>query len=199
MATDTRLLRALRALLPALLPREPFAYPRRYRVVRAVPALTPDAAMRAELQIVKQATGFPDMLAVSAWPGVPGAAFELAPSAEVLVEFIDGDPQQPYVSAYKTPDDPHWRPVTSKLSATDSIEIDATTVKVGPNATSVELGSGSDSVAPGADVGRVVRFGDVIMMPVGTAGTLTAMAIQGAKLGDVMAPVGPIDVSKVKA
>ena len=35
---DTRLLRALRALLPALLPREPYLGPRRYRIVRMRPS-----------------------------------------------------------------------------------------------------------------------------------------------------------------
>jgi hypothetical protein len=62
----------------------------RYRVTRMV-------GDRVELQAVKRIVGLPDLLPLSMWPGIAGAHAELAPSAEVLVSFIEGDRAQPVV------------------------------------------------------------------------------------------------------
>lgn len=66
----------------------------KYRVY----SMAPDG--RVNLQIVNKATGLPDALPVSMWPGVAGAHAELAPGGEVLVEFIDGDRTQPIVTHF---------------------------------------------------------------------------------------------------
>ncbi len=122
---DTRLLRALRALLPALLPREPYLGPRRYRIVRMRPSASSADLTRVELQIVQAATGLPDLLIVPIWPGLAGSRAELTPGAHALVQFIDGDPGQPFVSHFATADDPAWRPVHLFLDATATIQIGA--------------------------------------------------------------------------
>lgn len=59
---------------------------------------------RLELQAVRRAAGLPDALPISQWPGVPGVAAELAPGAECLVQFIEGDRAQPVVTHYAGPD-----------------------------------------------------------------------------------------------
>ncbi len=190
--TETRLLRALRALLPALLPREPYLGPRRYRVVRMRPSASSSEQTRVELQIVSKAVGLPDALMVPVWAGAAGAHAELAPGAHVLVQFIDGDQGQPYVCAFSTRDDPGWRPVNATLDA-------SATVKIGPGAASVELAHGSDTImTPGAEAGRYLRLGDVIMFPVGPAGTPTALPILGSAPGAVGVPVAPFQASKVR-
>lgn len=66
----------------------------RYRVVR----MAGDG--RVELQAVRKAAGMPDILPVSQWPGVAGTHAELSPGAEVLVEFVEGDPTMPVVTHY---------------------------------------------------------------------------------------------------
>ncbi len=66
----------------------------RYRVVR----MASDG--RVELQAVRRGAGLPDVLPVSMWPGVAGAHAELAPGAEVLVEFIEGDHTQPIITHF---------------------------------------------------------------------------------------------------
>lgn len=66
----------------------------RYRVV----AMRDDG--RVELQAVRKAAGLPDVQPIAMWPGVAGAHAELAPGAEVLVEFIEGDPTQPILTHF---------------------------------------------------------------------------------------------------
>lgn len=55
---------------------------------------------RVDLQAVHRVEGLPDLLPVSVWPGVAGVHAELAPSAEVLVEFLDGRRTEPIVTAF---------------------------------------------------------------------------------------------------
>lgn len=66
----------------------------RYRVVN----MATDG--RVNLQAVRQAAGLPSALLVSQWPGVAGCHAELTNGAEVLVEFIEGNPDAPIVSGY---------------------------------------------------------------------------------------------------
>jgi hypothetical protein len=66
----------------------------RYRVISMA------SEGRVNLQAVRRAAGLPDVLPVSLWPGIPGAHAELAPGAEVLVEFIEGDRTLPIVTAF---------------------------------------------------------------------------------------------------
>jgi hypothetical protein len=65
----------------------------RYRVIRM-------AVDRVECQIVRRASGLPDVLPISMWPGVPGMHATLTPGAEVLVEFIEGDRTMPVVVGF---------------------------------------------------------------------------------------------------
>lgn len=65
----------------------------RYRVVSML-------VDRAQLQIVNKASGAPDGLLVSEWPGVAGTHAKLTPGSIVLVEFIEGDRAQPIVSNF---------------------------------------------------------------------------------------------------
>jgi hypothetical protein len=81
----------------------------RYRVVR----MASDG--RVELQAVRRGAGLPDVLPVSMWPGVAGAHAELAPGAEVLVEFIEGDRTQPIVSHFAGKDGQGFVPVSLAL------------------------------------------------------------------------------------
>lgn len=55
---------------------------------------------RLELRAVERGAGLPDLGPVSVWPGVAGASSELAPGAEVLVEFLDGDRRRPIVRGH---------------------------------------------------------------------------------------------------
>ncbi len=175
----SRLLNAFAELVRGIMKREPFAYPRRYRVVKMRPGVTV-ADTRADLQIVNKTNGFPDMLMIPLWQGVGGAQVKLQPGVEVLVQFPDGDPSQPLVTHYAPKDDPRWRPV--------SVVIDATTVKIGPTADLVELGSGNETAyVPGTEVGRVVRWGDTFVDP--TSGPVVL----------VVPTPGTTPVSKVKA
>lgn len=65
----------------------------RYRVVRM-------HGDRVDVQAVRAVVGLPDLLAISMWPGVAGAHAELTPSAEVLVQFIEGDREQPVIVGF---------------------------------------------------------------------------------------------------
>jgi hypothetical protein len=78
----------------------------RYRVVRMA------ADGRVELQAVRRAAGLPDLQPISMWPGVAGAHAELAPSAEVLVEFIEGDRTQPIITHFAGKDGNGFVPIS---------------------------------------------------------------------------------------
>lgn len=80
----------------------------RYRVVRM-------AGERVELQAVRKAVGLPDLLPLSCWPGIAGAHAELAPGAEALVQFLEGDRGQPVVTAFAGADGPGFVPVRLTL------------------------------------------------------------------------------------
>jgi hypothetical protein len=78
----------------------------RYRVV------TMRGDGRVELQAVRKAAGLPDVQPISMWPGVAGAHAELAQGAEVLVEFIEGDPTQPIITHFAGVDGAGFVPVS---------------------------------------------------------------------------------------
>lgn len=80
----------------------------RYRVVRM-------ASDRVELQVASARAGLPDVLPISMWPGVAGAHAELAPGAEVLVEFIEGDRAQPIVTGFAGKDGVGFVPTSLTL------------------------------------------------------------------------------------
>jgi hypothetical protein len=80
----------------------------RYRVFRM-------AGDRVEAQAASKAQGLPDVVPVTQWPGVAGAFAELTMGSEVLIEFIEGDPAQPIVTAFAPKGDPGWVPVSLSL------------------------------------------------------------------------------------
>lgn len=67
-----------------------------YRVVR----MAPGSQNRVSLQAVHRDSGLPDIEPITQWPGVPGLQTDLAPGAQVLVAFIEGDRTQPVVTHY---------------------------------------------------------------------------------------------------
>lgn len=91
----------------------------RYRVVRM-------SGDRAELQAVRRAGGLPDLLPISAWPGIAGAHAELTPGAEVLVQFVEGDRTQPIVSHFAGKDGTGWAPVELVLTASSRVRLGGT-------------------------------------------------------------------------
>jgi hypothetical protein len=66
----------------------------RYRVVQM-------NGERVELQIVEKASGLPNVLPVSQFPGIAGAHAELTPGAHVLVQFIGGKVTEPVVTHFE--------------------------------------------------------------------------------------------------
>jgi hypothetical protein len=66
---------------------------RRYRVVNM-------AGDRVDLQIVRKASGWPDLASVAMWAGVAGVHADLTPGAEVLVELVEGDEAQPVIVGF---------------------------------------------------------------------------------------------------
>ena len=55
---------------------------------------------RVKLQAVSRAAGLPDILPVDMYPGLAGAHGELTLGAEVLVQFIEGDPSMPVITQF---------------------------------------------------------------------------------------------------
>jgi hypothetical protein len=98
---------AFRALVARLTDGKLFgAY--RYRVTRVV-------GDRVELQAVRKAAGLPNTLPLSMWPGVAGSHATLAPGAEVLVQFLEGDRTQPVVTAFAGADGQGFVPLLLEL------------------------------------------------------------------------------------
>lgn len=101
------------------------------------------SGQRVELQIVKRASGAPDVLPVSLFPGIPGAHADLAPGTEVIVEFLEGNPSLPVVVAFVGKDGEAWKPKTLELDATERILLSPSgpgvTVGDGLTATAVAL------------------------------------------------------------
>lgn len=83
----------------------------RYRVVRM-------SGQRVELQAVRKDAGLPDVLPVSMWPGIAGVHAQLAPSAEVLVSFVEGDRTMPVVTHFAGADGVGFVPVSLTLGGT---------------------------------------------------------------------------------
>lgn len=90
----------------------------KYRVVRMV-------VDRVDLQAVRARSGLPNLLTVSMFPGFAGVHAVLTPGAEVLVQFIDGDPTQPIVTHFAGRDGAGWAPVSLTLDASTEIKLGA--------------------------------------------------------------------------
>ena len=168
----TSILRVVASAFPALA----YGYPRTYTVaaVRADSRLDltppPDARHLAELAAVAPYT-------------IAGVAISPAVGAEVLVAFADADPRRPRVLGFA--------PGTPTAAGVDA----SGTVRVGASSLLVSIGNGSESVSnPVGAVGRVVRYGDTMVFPVGPAATPTALTV----LADVPLVLS-VSVAKVSA
>jgi hypothetical protein len=67
----------------------------RYRIVQEKPG------GRLSLQAVNKSAGIPDALPISIWPGFQGISGHVAPGAIVLVDFVEGNPALPIVTAFE--------------------------------------------------------------------------------------------------
>lgn len=88
----------------------------RYRVVV-------DGGDRLVLSAVREKPGLPALLPVSIWHGVPGVSAMLLPGAEVLVEFIEGDPAQPVVVAFEPSEGAGFKPLMLTLDAQTFVSV----------------------------------------------------------------------------
>jgi len=116
----------------------------------------------------------PSLVGVPYRPSLAGSSCVPTKGTLVYVAFANADASRPVVLAFGP---------TVPSSAT----VDATgTLAVGPSAALTQLGSGSEPVAPGSELGRVVRYGDPVMVGVAT--------------GPISLPPGPpAPLAKVKA
>lgn len=88
----------------------------RYRVVL-------DTGDRLALQAIREAPGLPDLLPVSVWYGAPGISAVMQPGAEVLVEFLEGDPAQPVVRAFEPAEGAGFLPIVLTLDALTLVKV----------------------------------------------------------------------------
>jgi hypothetical protein len=114
-----RLLDAVRALIRRETAGRIFA-PVRYRVGQ----MNGD---RYELQIVRQASGLPNVIPCSAWPGLAGSHSIPADGGECLVQFIEGDPSQPIVTHFAGRDGVGWMPVEAIIAASSLVRLGSDT------------------------------------------------------------------------
>lgn len=79
------------------------------------------SAMRGDKRVDLQAirADLPDVRAIAQWPGAPGMSATLAIGAEVLVAFVDGDPEQPVLASYVGPGGPGFAPTQLVLGGPD--------------------------------------------------------------------------------
>ncbi len=76
---------------------------------------------RVKLQAVSKRAGLPDILPIPMWPGAAGVHAELAPGAEVLVEFVEGRRSQPVISHFAGKAGPGWAPVRTTVAASTEV------------------------------------------------------------------------------
>ena len=123
----------LRSAMQALVGdrRAPFSRCYRYRVIGTT-------AKRHDLQAVRKAPGLPDVVSLSAWPGVPGVDAVPTPGAEVLVEFIDGDPAQPCIRAFEGPEGDSYAARSVAIDATEEIRLGGSSAQLVALASAVD-------------------------------------------------------------
>jgi hypothetical protein len=130
---------------------------------------------RLDLRPGLSGLGLPDLPGFLPRPGAAGTKATLQPGSRVLVGFANGDPSRPFAAFYEPPGGGGFLPVSASLDASDDVEI-------GGSADMVHLGSGSETpYTPGAEVGRVLRWGDVVAGPASLGAPLVlAPAVPGA-------------------
>lgn len=168
--TADRLLRAFRSLVASVFPNLLYFATWEFQVQRA-DGSTFDGSP------TEQGLPLPALVGVPYRGSLAGSTCNPAPGTLAYVTFANGDPSRPILVAF------------GQTKAT-STTIDGSTVAVGPGASVVELAGGSDLLFPSAVTGRVVRYGDLVSIPV--SGVVAAGPIAG------MLP-GPNPVAKVRA
>ncbi len=135
---ESRLLRAVRAIVTEIT--APYRYHGlvRYRVVTQI-------ADRFALQAVRKSADWPDVLPCKANPGIAGGKSNLTPGTEVLVCFIEGDPQLPRIVSYADSSDGGFAPGELSLDA-DSILLGAGAATVIREGDTITVGSASGAV-----------------------------------------------------
>lgn len=86
----------------------------RYRVVR----MASDG--RVDVQAVRKSGRVPDAILLPQWPGAAGAHAELTEGAIVAIEFLEGNPGLPILSAYQGLQGPSYVPKTLFLGGRDN-------------------------------------------------------------------------------
>lgn len=137
----------LRRIDEALDPRRNLRGVTEYRVV----TLEGD---RVNLQCVLSSLGMPDLRRVVARPGVAGCKAEVPLGSRVGVAFMNSDPARPYVAC--------WEDAEGDGFAPDRLDL---------------VGEDDAGVTIGDSVGRVVRYGDTIVFPLGAGATPTEMPV----------------------
>jgi len=110
------------------------------------------AGERLTLQPVRVSLGMPDLDRVVMHPGLPGGRADVQLGSRVLVQFIEGDPSRAVVTGFEDAEGGGFVP--------DRLDL----------CTELEAGVSDPS-------GRVLCWGDTIMMPLGSAGTPTPTPI----------------------
>jgi hypothetical protein len=108
---DSKIARALRAIVEQLASKLRYHAAARYRVVEKV-------GDRYHLQAVRKGQ-WPDMTHVSAMPGAAGYDADLAPGTIVLVAFIEGDPTLPIITSFEGPDGERPTPISVAIAGAD--------------------------------------------------------------------------------
>lgn len=104
-----RLERAFAAAVEALTEQTKLHVKVRYRVVSA-------SGDRFNLQAVRKGA-WPDVVPAAVAPGAAGFKANLALGSTVLVEFVEGDPSLPRITAFEEPGQPGFIPIAIKIAA----------------------------------------------------------------------------------
>lgn len=153
-------LESWRRIDEALDPRRNFRGVTEYRVV----TLDGD---RLNLQPVLTSLGMPDLRLVVVRPGVAGCKATVALGSRVGVAFMNSSPSRPFVAFFEDAEGDGFSP--------DRLDL---------------VGEDDSGVGIGDAAGRVVRYGDTIVFPVGAGATPTEMLV---------ATLTPQDLSRVRA
>lgn len=174
-----RILAAIREIIRAELPQLTYAGIWEYQVTEV--DLSQTVSVSGVPTIIPRVSGIPTssiplpaLVKVSPRPTIPGSVINPQIGSTMLIGFINSDPTRPYILAFDYAIPPGFAlngyqvvmngaliqmgapGGTMQLGGTNAV------MEVGKDATSIQLSQNSDSLAPGAEIGRVVRYGDAV-------------------------------------